>query len=204
MFCFCPSTNQKKNMHFSKICIFTIYIYSVHAQPLACFVSTQSVFWRHAIVFVSLGNAELTPILTYLQNIFVACTLERSATGLLCEHTERTQGLPNVFLRHAIVFMSLKNDLLTPILTYLRHILIVCTLSHWRAPWAHRACTENTQCVLKTCHCVCELEKCWIDTHIDIFTTYIHSVHAQPPVCLESTQSVHRVFKAQKYVVGVT
>ena len=34
--------------------------------------------------------------------------------------------------------------------------------------------------------------------------TYIHSVHAQPQASLESTQSMHRVFKAHKYVVGVT
>ena len=91
------------------------------------------------------------------------------------------------------MFVSSGNAELTPILTYLQHIFLACTLSLQHAWRAHRACTGYTQCVFNTCHCVCELGKCRIDTHIDIFTTYISSVHAQPPACLESTQSVHRV-----------
>ena len=83
-------------------------------------------------MYALLKNGEVKEI-----NLFFYLFLVRN---ILCEHTERAQGTPNVFLTHAIVFVSLGNVELTPILTYLQHIFLACTLSLQRAWRAHRAC----------------------------------------------------------------
>ena len=78
------------------------------------------------------------------------------------------------------------------------------TLSNSKGAYFLLCARIKTEPNSNTRHCVCQLEKYRVATHIDIFKTHIHGVHAQPPACMESTQSVHRLFKVHKYVVGVT